>query len=90
MEQNQDWVSNAKMVDGRKLRQNLLQRIRKYEHRYEISSSEMSRLMTDGQIRETSDILKWMQDYRGLKLIEKATHTTGTPTTTTGISTKPA
>jgi len=45
-----------------------------YERRYEIASSEMLKHLSAGTIRETAEMLKWMQAYHALRLIEEQTN----------------
>ncbi len=70
-----------------KFKERELKKIRKYEQRYEMSSEKMSRGLSDGFVRETAEILEWMQAYHGLRYLEEQTPTTGTPSTTTEPST---
>lgn len=64
----------------------LEERIIKYEDRYEMSSSEMARALSDGTERETAEKLRWMFDYHALEYIRKQTHTNGITGTTTSLS----
>ena len=64
-------------------------KLRVYEHRYEMSSEKMAKLLELDAIRPTAEVLKWYVAYQGLLLIRKKTPTTGTPGTTTSTSTKP-
>ena len=68
----------------------LIERIHVFEQNYEMSSAEMARKLHEGEERETAEKLKWMQDYSVLHYLTEKTHTTGTPGTTTGRSTKSA
>lgn len=61
--------SETCIVDGHHIRNSLRRRIRDYERRYEISSSQMAKVISSGQVRETAEILKWMQSYHVLGLI---------------------
>ena len=74
--------------DGRRMRAALYRRVRAYERRYEMSSEQMATLLQEGRIHETAELIKWMQACRVLELFERETHTTGTPMTTTGQSTR--
>lgn len=67
-------------VDRRQVLKNLRRRIRVCERRYEIASSEMLKGLSAGNVRETAEILKWMQAYHALRMIERRTPTTGTHT----------
>ena len=77
-------------VSGRKAIQGYRRSIRTYEQRYETSSVEMLSKVSSGEVRETAEILKWMQAYHALQSLEDATRTVGTHTTTTAPSTKSA
>lgn len=68
----------------------LIEQIQVYEQRYEMSSVRMARKLHVGEEHETAEKLKWMQDYCVLHYLTEKTHTTGTPGTTTGPSTKSA
>ena len=68
----------------------LVERIRVFEQRYEMSSDEMARALRDGSEHETDEKLKWMQDCTVLHYLTDETHTTGTPGTTTSPSTTSA
>ncbi len=68
----------------------LLERIRVFEQRYEMSSDQMAWDLHTGGERETAEKLKWMQDYCVLHDLTGKTRTTGTPGTTTKPSTKSA
>lgn len=69
------------------LRGILEDRIATYESRYEMSSKEMAKALSDGDERETAEKLKWMFDYHVLVSLTKAqTPTTGTPGTDTRLS----
>ena len=59
-------------------------RLREYEHRYEMSSEEMSALVESDAIRPTSETFRWYHTYCGVQfLLERETLTAGTPGTTT-------
>ena len=64
----------------------LEERIFKYEDRYEMSSCEMAKALSDGTERETAEKLRWMFDYHALEYIRKQTHTNGITGTTTSSS----
>ena len=68
----------------------LVERIRVFEQRYEMSSEEMARALRDGSEHETDEKLKWMQDCTVLHYLTDETRTTGTPGTTTSPSTTSA
>ena len=44
--------------------------IRAYEQSYRVSSAEMFRLLANGDVRETEELLKWMQSYRYAAWVE--------------------
>ena len=54
-----------------------------YEHRYEMSSDKMAKLLELDAIRPTAEVLKWYATYQGLLSIRRTTPTTGTPGTIT-------
>ena len=60
----------------------------KYEHRYEMSSEKMAALVEQGAMRETGEVIRWYQTYYAVKSYLEETPTTGTPETTTKLSTK--
>ncbi len=66
----------------------LVERIKAYEQRYEMSSDEMAWELHTGGERETAEKLKWMFDYHALLSLNGETHTTGTPGTVTKPSMK--
>ena len=79
----------VRKVSSEQIREELDAKIRKFEQRYERPSQRMLQLLTWGETKETAEILEWMQAYHAReRLREKETPTTGTPTTTTGPSTK--
>ena len=67
-------------IDGQQLRKSLSRRISMYERRYEIASSEMLKHLSAGTIRETAEVLRWMQAYHALKFVEQRIPMTGTRT----------
>ena len=71
------------VISGKVAIQKLQRSIRTYERRYEVSSTDMLKKVSTGEVRETVEILKWMQGYHALMSLEGATHTGGTHTTTT-------
>ena len=56
-------------ISSRRVITNLRSNIKRYEQRYEISSNKMLNMISSGQIRETAEILKWLQDYHVLQLL---------------------
>ena len=46
--------------------------IKMYEFRYETKSEEMLNLISDGKVKETGELVKWMFDYKALRHIEEA------------------
>lgn len=79
----------VRKVSSEEMRAELDAKIRKFEHRYKRPSERMLQLLTWGEVKETAEILEWMQAYHVRRwLKEKETHTTGTPTTITEQSTK--
>ena len=79
----------VRKVSSEEMRAELEAKIRKFEHRYERPSERMLQLLTWGEVKETAEILEWMQAYHVRRwLKDKETHTTGTPTTITEQSTK--
>ena len=78
----------VRKVSPQELRAQLETKIRKFEWRYERPSEEMLQLLSVGAVKETSEILEWIQAYHGLQYLNKETPTTGTPSTTTEPSTK--
>ena len=77
------YLSNAEMLAETEAK------LHEYEHRYEMSSETMAKLLGLDAIRPTAEVLKWYATYQGLLLIRKTTPTTGTLGTTTATSTKP-
>ncbi len=81
----------VRKVSSEEMRAELDAKIRKFEQRYERPSERMLQLLTWGEVKETAEILEWMQAYHAReRLREKETLTTGTPTTTTAPPTKSA
>ena len=76
------------VLGGKEAIQKLKRGIRIYERRYEASSTDMLKKVSSGEVAETAEILKWMQTYHALRLIEGATPTNGTHMTTTEPSTR--
>ena len=77
----------VRITDGKKVVARLRRRIRTYEKRYEISSAEMAALLTSGYVRETAEMLRWMHDFRALRLIRAETPITGIASNATSTST---
>ena len=79
----------VRKVSSEELRAELDAKIRKFEHRYERPSERMLQLLTWGEVKETAEILEWMQAYHVRRwLKERETPTTGIHTTTTEPSMK--
>ena len=60
--------------------------IRRYERRYEISTSQMFDEVEAGLMRETVEILKWMFAYHELEFLQAKTATDGNGSTATASS----
>ena len=58
-----------------------------YERRHKMSSEEMANLMDNNAIPATMEFIKWYHTYDVLRLFFAQTPTTGTPGTTTNMST---
>ena len=80
----------VRKVSSEEMRAELDERIRVFEHRYEMSSEKMDLAYSLGLVRETAEIVEWMQAYHVRKFLREKTHTTGTPTTITEQSMKSA
>ncbi len=63
----------------REMRESVL----KYERRYEMNSQDMAHALEMGYVRETSELVKWIQHFRVLQRLEEKTPTAGTRGTTT-------
>ncbi len=63
-------------------------RIQVFEHRYEMSSEKMCQAFSLGVVRETAEIIEWLQAYHVLQRFQGATPMAGTHGTTTESSTK--
>lgn len=83
-EQKYQWS----IADSGIIRKNLARRVRLYERRYEMPSDRMAVMLKLSCVRETAEVLKWMQSYHALRLLKSKTPMTGTHTTTTVSSTK--
>ena len=80
----------VRKVSSEEMRAELDERIRVFERRYEMSSEKMSLAFSLGLVRETAEIVEWMQVYHVRKYLNEKTLTTGIPTITTEPSTKSA
>ena len=80
----------VRKVSPGEMRAELDERIRVFEHRYEMSSEKMSEEYSLGLVRETAEIVEWMQVYHVRKYLNEKTPMTGIPTTTTEQFTKSA
>ena len=79
----------VRKVSSEDLREELDAKIYTFERRYERPSERMLQLLTWGEVKETAEILEWMQAYHVRRwLKETETPTTGIPTTTTEPYTK--
>ena len=79
----------VRKVSPEEARAELDAKIRDFEHRYERPSERMLQLITWGEVKETAEILEWMQAYHVRQWLKaKETPTTGIPTTTIELSTK--
>lgn len=45
-------------------------RLAKYEHRYECRSEDVSRLINEGKMRETSEVCSWLMDWHLLRRVD--------------------
>ena len=61
----------------------LKERIKVFERRYEMSSEKMCQGFSLGLIRETAEIIEWLQAYHVLLRFQGQTHMDGIPGTTT-------
>ena len=59
-------------MDVEARRSQLKRDIKMYEFRYETKSEEMLDLLSDGKIKETGELVKWMFDYKAFRHIEEA------------------
>lgn len=71
-----------------RLKAQFRRRIRLYERRYEISTSQMFDEVEQGLMRETLEILKWMHAYHELEFLQAKTLTDGSGSTATARSTR--
>ena len=54
------------------------ERIRIFEQRYERTSEQMDQLVSLDAVRETAEIIEWMQAYDVREWLRERTRTTGT------------
>ena len=80
----------VRKVSSEDMRAELNERIKVFERRYEMSSGEMALAYSLGQVRDTAEIVEWMQAFHVRKYLDEKTLTTGTPTTITEQSMKSA
>lgn len=84
----------VRKVSSAEMRAELDERIRVFEHRYEMSSEKMDVAYSLGLVRETAEIVEWMQVYHVRKYLDdrkylaETTPTDGILTTDTEPSTK--
>jgi hypothetical protein len=64
-------------VDAKEEIARLKANIQQYERQYGTSSEEMLKLISEGKKDDTLEILRWMSDYHGLRLLEGAIPTNG-------------
>jgi hypothetical protein len=57
--------------------------IKMYEFSYETKSEEMLSLLSEGKVKETSELVKWMFDFHALQRLEGKIPTIGKPGATT-------
>lgn len=57
----------TKQVAIKRLRVN----IARFERRYECHSHDMIQAVTEGRVRETAEVSKWLTNYRVLKNLEQ-------------------
>ena len=87
METTQGYSIPVRTVKAKSVLARLRRRIRKYENRYEMPSERMAQMLQSGDVRETAEIVKWMQAYHVLRYLKEKTPTNGTRGTTTEPST---
>ena len=84
----------VRKVSSEEMRAELDKRIRVFEHRYEMSSEKMAVAYSLGLVRETAEIVEWMQVYHVRKYLDDRDYLNetipmiGIPTITTEQSTK--
>lgn len=76
----------VKTIPASRVVAQLKRNIRRYELRYEIPTAQMFDEVEQGMMRETVEILKWMQDYHVLELLRPKTPTGGNGSTATASS----
>ena len=81
---------HTKKVAASAMRSVLARQVGRFERRYEMPSAHMAQHVGSGRVRETAEVLKWMQGYRALDYLKRGTPTTGTHTTTTARSKRSA
>ena len=69
---NRPFTTPVKKVDPEEFDANLRRSIEKFESIYEMKSEEMLHLLSDFKVRETNEILEWIQDYKYLRYLEEA------------------
>jgi hypothetical protein len=76
-------------IDIEELKRDLKHRIREYEHRYEVSTKEMVRMVLSHERMDTDEIVKWLHAASRLDRIEELERSTaGSGSTATSKSTK--
>ena len=80
----------VRKVSSGEMRAELGERIGVFEHRYEMSSDKMDLAFSLGLVRETAEIIEWLQAYHVRKYLNEKTRMTGTPSTIIEPSTKSA
>lgn len=84
----------VRKISRAQMRAGLEERIRVFEQRYEMSSENMDLAYSLGLVRETAEIVEWLQVHQMRKYLDEreslreTTPTNGTPMTTTEPSTK--
>ena len=67
----------VRKMDVRARMSQLERAIKKFEFRYETKSEDMLNLLSDGKVKETGELIKWMFDFHALRRLEEETPTTG-------------
>ena len=75
------YATRAEMMEERRCQ------LREYERRHKMSSEEMVNLMDNNAIPATMEFIKWYHTYDVLRFFFAKPPTTGTPGTTTNMST---
>ena len=84
----------VRKISVAEMRAGLEERIRVFEQRYEMSSEKMDLAYSLGLVRETAEIVEWLQVYQMRKYLDErkylheTTPTDGIPMTATEPSTK--